>query len=168
MADRIVVLNAGRIEQVGSPLELYARPANLFVARFLGAPPMNLLAGQVASIKGAAGIRLDCGAEIALPERVAELPAGLPVTLGIRPEHCEIHGSDLQARVLSTEILGSETIMHAEIDGGQGFTLAQRGIAGAAWGDRLGLRLPAAFIHVFDREGRVIAPAGDWREAYVR
>ena len=163
MADQIVVLNEGRVEQVGTPVELYARPANEFVARFLGAPPMNLLKGKLA----AGGITLDGGAFLPLPGRSFTLPAGSPVTVGIRPEHAEAGGTVLDVIVGTTEVLGSETVVHAEMPGGEGFTIAQRGISRAKSGDRIGIGMPEPFVHVFDEKGLTIGARDDWRTAYL-
>ncbi len=91
LADRIVVMNAGRIEQIGAPLELYERPANLFVAGFIGSPAMNFLKGQIAALKdGTATVSLGLGPriDVALAERS---DVGQTVTLGIRPEHISAH-----------------------------------------------------------------------------
>ncbi|AGT09892.1 ABC transporter ATP-binding protein [Paracoccus aminophilus] len=96
LADRIVVLNAGRIEQVGAPMELYNRPANRFVAGFIGSPKMNFL--PVATLGGSA------------PATASEL--------GIRPEHLAITESGIPARVTHVERLGHETIVYAETSGG--------------------------------------------------
>src|SRR5690606_16877721 len=93
MADKIVVLNAGRIEQVGSPLELYRSPRNLFVAGFIGSPKMNFITGEAAARHGAA-------------------------TLGIRPEHITLSTTDGQWRgtVGVAEHLGSDTFLHVHTD----------------------------------------------------
>ena len=122
MADQIVVLREGVVEQAGSPVELYARPANRFVAGFLGAPQMNFIQGRIERRNGAFGLALDGGVTVALPGRDARLPDGAPVTVGIRPEHAEVGSGPLEIRVEATEILGSETIIHARLQSGQGFT----------------------------------------------
>ena len=167
MADQIVVLNEGRIEQVGPPIELYARPANLFVARFLGAPPMNLLTGRIARIGGLMGITLEDGTHIPLPGRQVDLPDGAPVTFGVRPEHCEIGQGSLEITVGDTEILGSETIIHAETATGNGFTVALRGISRAASGSRIPIVIREPFVHLFNEAGVTIGSDGDWRDAYL-
>lgn len=167
MADQIVVLNEGRIEQVGPPIELYARPANLFVARFLGAPPMNLLTGRIARIGGLMGITLEDGTHIPLPGRQVDLPDGAPVTFGVRPEHCEIGEGSLEITVGDTEILGSETIIHAETATGNGFTVALRGISRAASGARIPIVIREPFVHLFNEAGVTIGSNGDWRDAYL-
>jgi multiple sugar transport system ATP-binding protein len=162
MADRIVVLQEGRIEQAGTPIELYARPKNLFVARFLGAPPMNLLKGTVRD----GGVALDGGGALPLPGR--GLPAdGTPVSVGIRPEHAEPGTGPIEVTVGTVEMLGSETILHGETALGSPFTLARRGISRARAGDRVPVAFPEAFVHLFDAEGAAIAPRADWREAYL-
>jgi multiple sugar transport system ATP-binding protein len=167
MADQIVVLNEGRIEQVGPPIELYARPANLFVARFLGAPPMNLLTGRIARIGGLVGITLEDGTHIPLPGRQVDLPDGAPVTFGVRPEHCEIGEGSLEITVGDTEILGSETIIHAETATGNGFTVALRGISRATSGSRIPIVIREPFVHLFNEAGVTIGSDGDWRDAYL-
>ena len=167
MADQIVVLNAGRVEQVGPPVELYARPANLFVARFLGAPPMNLLSGHTATQNGQRGILLDDGAFAPLPRE--GLPAdGAPVTLGIRPEHATITDGILPVTVTATEMLGSETVLHTTLTSGKPLTLTLRGISRAKPGDQMTIGLPPDFLHVFDARGHSIAASPDWRAAYLK
>ncbi|MDW6025795.1 sn-glycerol-3-phosphate ABC transporter ATP-binding protein UgpC [Mesorhizobium sp. BAC0120] len=168
MADQIVVLRDGKVEQVGSPIELYARPANQFVAGFLGAPQMNFLRGSMCRRNGSLGLALNDGVTIALPGRDAELADGAPLTVGIRPEHAEIGDGELKARVEATEILGSETIIHARLQSGEGFTLARRGISAATAGDEVMLALPAAFVHLFDEKGVTVGATADWRRDYVR
>ena len=168
MADQIVVLREGVVEQAGSPVELYARPANRFVAGFLGAPQMNFIQGRIDRRNGAFGLALDGGVTVALPGRDARLPDGAPVTVGIRPEHAEVGSGPLEIRVEATEILGSETIIHARLQSGQGFTLARRGISGARTGDQLPLSLPSAFIHLFDERGIAVGATPDWRSDYIR
>ena len=167
MADKIVVLRDGNVEQAGAPIELYARPANQFVAGFLGAPQMNMLKGLVRRNGNGIAIALDEGAVIALPSRELALAEGSPVTLGIRPEHATIGGDALTAKVEATEILGSETILHARLPSGQPFSLSQRGISGARPGDQLPLGLPEAFVHIFDADGVTVGAGADWEKDYV-
>jgi multiple sugar transport system ATP-binding protein len=117
---------------------------------------------------GALELALDDGVTVALPGRDAELADGAPVTVGIRPEHAEIGNGELKARVEATEILGSETIIHARLQSGEGFTLARRGISAAKAGDEVTLALPAAFVHLFDDKGKAVGATPDWRRDYVR
>lgn len=164
MADRIVVLKDGRIEQVGTPIELYACPSNRFVAGFLGSPPMNMLAGTVEGN----GVRLRSGSLVSLPERSIDLPAGAPVTVGIRPEHVEIKPGPMKASVTSTEMLGSETIVHTVLVGSEEpLTLALRGISWVQAGDTLEVAMPSPFVHLFDESGTTIGANEDWRRAYL-
>ena len=102
MADRIVVMHAGIVEQIGTPLELYDTPANLFVAGFIGSPSMNILAGRIA--EGA--FHAADGTRIPLPRRA---PEGAAVSLGIRPEHFRLDPAGLPAEIVTVEPTGSET-----------------------------------------------------------
>ena len=133
MADRIVVLNAGRVEQYGSPLELYERPANLFVAGFIGSPKMNFVTGPPAGQLGAA-------------------------TIGIRPEHLRIapEGEGWPGTVSVAEHLGSDTFLY--VDGGALGLLTVRGIGEIhlKGGDRVWLSPDPARLHRFDKDGMAI------------
>jgi multiple sugar transport system ATP-binding protein len=111
MADRIVVLNKGNIEQIGAPLELYDRPANRFVAGFIGSPAMNFIPGHIRD-----GVFVsDGGATLALPTDVPASFAG-PVLYGVRPEHLDLADEGLPATVKLVEPMGSET--HLTLDAG--------------------------------------------------
>lgn len=167
MADRIVVLRDGIVEQVGPPVELYARPANQFVATFLGAPQMNLIPGRIERRGDALGVLLDDGTHLSLPSRKARLDDGSPVTVGIRPEHLMIGPGSLAVAVEATEILGSETIVHTRLASGQSITLSQRGISGARIGDSIKLTLPDPFVHLFDSQGLAVCATTDWKKDYV-
>jgi multiple sugar transport system ATP-binding protein len=107
MADKIVVMNAGNIEQIGTPLELYDRPVNRFVASFIGSPSMNMVSGVVRR-DGGIWVETD-GARLAAPD-TPDLTEGRKVTFGIRPEHLELSETDgLPVRVSVVEPTGSET-----------------------------------------------------------
>jgi multiple sugar transport system ATP-binding protein len=168
MADQIVVLRDGNVEQVGSPIELYARPVNQFVAGFLGAPQMNFVPGKIYRNGSGLGLALGGGVTVPLPGREVALADGAPVTVGIRPEHADIGEAPLGAKVEATEILGSETIIHARLRSGEAFTLARRGISAARSGDDIAVALPSPFIHIFDDKGTTVGAAPDWRRDYVR
>ena len=132
MADKIVVLNAGHIEQYGSPLELYERPANLFVAGFIGSPKMNFVSGEAAGEPGVA-------------------------TLGVRPEHLKIgkEGEGWPGTVSVAEHLGSDTFLY--VDAGQArncLTARCIGEFGLKAGDRVWLSPDPARLHRFDKDGR--------------
>ena len=117
LADRIVVFNQGRIEQIGAPVEIYDAPANLFVAGFIGAPAMNLIPAAVELQVGfGAGVRLG---PVLLPLPVGrEVPPG-PVTFGVRPEHLSVASgaeADFRGRVEIVEKLGAESLVHLQTD----------------------------------------------------
>ena len=153
LADRIVVLRGGRIEQVGTPLDLYNSPANLFVASFIGSPKMNALPARL--------LRPGPRGALALGERevVLDLPAGRApgeaVTLGIRPEHLDVvtQDADLTAQVDLLEQLGSETYLYATAPGLPQLCLRHEGQLRLARGESVGLRAQRANIHLFDSDG---------------
>jgi multiple sugar transport system ATP-binding protein len=161
MADRIVVMNAGRIEQIGRPLDLYDRPANLFVASFLGSPSMNFAEGVL--IGGAAGLALKLvdGSEVTLQQTSvpASVQPGAKVTLGVRPEHVEIpaEAAGVSMEVEVVEPTGAETHLYGKI-GGSTWCVTTRQRSSIEPGQRVALRLPAEHIHLFDTEsGRRLA-----------
>ena len=127
MADKIVVLNAGRIEQVGAPLELYNTPRNVFVAGFIGSPKMNLIEGAEAAKHGAH-------------------------TIGIRPEHITVGDGPWEGLVGLSEHLGSDSFLKVEVDGIGTLTVRAPGEVHARHGDRIRLA-PAGKIHRFDANG---------------
>ncbi|HEV7912547.1 MAG TPA: sn-glycerol-3-phosphate ABC transporter ATP-binding protein UgpC, partial [Albitalea sp.] len=122
LADRIVVLNAGRIEQVGTPLALYHRPANRFVAGFIGSPKMNFIDGQLAA-NGAGGalVKLGEGSTVAVAANAAALRVGAPVIVGVRPEHAiaraQAGDGSVPAPVQLAEHLGDTTYLHLLLGG---------------------------------------------------
>ena len=91
MADKIVVMNSGNVEQIGAPLDLYDHPANLFVAGFIGSPAMNFVKGRIAG----GAFRADGGADLPLPGGQANGSEGRPVLYGMRPEHFQLRGDGL-------------------------------------------------------------------------
>jgi multiple sugar transport system ATP-binding protein len=133
MADKIVVLNAGNIEQVGSPLDLYRKPRNLFVAGFIGSPRMNFVAGAAAA------------------------PYGAP-TVGIRPEHIVVSPTEgeWQGRVGVTEHLGADTFLHVHVDGVGTLNVRAGGDVAFGHGDIVRLTPDAAKLHRFDAQGNAI------------
>ncbi|MFX1764480.1 sn-glycerol-3-phosphate ABC transporter ATP-binding protein UgpC [Paraburkholderia sp. A1RI-2L] len=153
MADRIVVMNAGRIEQIGKPLDLYDKPGNLFVASFLGSPSMNFAAGSVMSDARGTALVLEDGVRIALVEGSAgtSMQAGARVTLGIRPEHIETQGGDVPFNVEVIEPTGAETHLYGKI-GGTTWCVTTRARPGIEPGQRMTLGLPLAHLHLFDTE----------------
>jgi ABC-type sugar transport system ATPase subunit len=153
LADRIVVLRAGRIEQVGAPLELYNRPDNLFVAGFIGSPRMNLIGGSV----GPDGRSLVLPNGPAIPLPGPTLSPGSTLTLGVRPEHVAIAapgGGDLSATVDLVEQLGGETLIYATVPGLSPLTVRETGQARRARGDAIGLAFDRAHLHLFGPDER--------------
>ncbi len=157
MADKIVVLSAGKIEQVGSPLELYHRPNNLFVAGFIGSPKMNFLKVQVSSAEGAAVVRLP-GAEISIPTHGASVAAG-EMTFGLRPEHIDATGKGdvaIEATVKLAEYLGSETLFFVTLADGSELSVKADGLASEKPGQTLRLGINAKACHLFDKDGKAV------------
>ena len=164
LADRIVVMRAGNVEQVGTPDELYSRPANRFVAGFLGAPQMNFIDGQVVGdSKAAPQFQLGDGERIMLPPAAAAL-AGQDVTLGIRPEHWRAedgsHGG-LTRRARFIERLGGSANIHLDgvTEGGEALVWHRAEPAAIREGESVTLVPDPAHLHLFDRKGDAIALA---------
>ena len=155
MADRIVVLRDGHIEQAGTPIDLYTAPANQFVAGFLGAPQMNFLAAEIAdgtSVRlKANGARLDVGARAGLAA------PGTAVTVGIRPEHLELGKANcIAAEVMHTEVLGAESIVHARLNAETPLLVSLRGISDLRTGGAIEVGFDPRAAHLFDADGRVM------------
>ncbi len=115
MADKIVVMNSGRVEQIGSPLDLYDQPANLFVAGFIGSPAMNFLPGKLVTKWGGRGVQIapDC----VLPAPANSESDGSDVVIGVRPEHFDIGASGVKAQVIVVEPTGADTQVYCRIAG---------------------------------------------------
>jgi multiple sugar transport system ATP-binding protein len=155
MAHRIVVLNAGRIEQFGTPMELYHHPATRFVATFIGQPNMNLLPATVLGRDGAGlAVELDGGARMVLPVEGAAAP-GARVEVGLRPENLTL-GGDLAIKVRVLERLGGVSITHGLLPTGQRLCAALPGDAPLREGEELRLGIAPADVHVFDASGAVM------------
>jgi ABC-type sugar transport system ATPase subunit len=156
LADRIVVLRGGRVEQVGTPLDLYNRPDNLFVAGFIGSPRMNLLPVHVVS-PGLARI-----GEAGQPIQVATgaLAAGASATLGARPEHIALAEelADLALTIDLVEQLGGDTYLYGSAPGLPQITVRQNGQTRRARGERLAVRFEPDQLHLFDADGRAVRP----------
>jgi lactose/L-arabinose transport system ATP-binding protein len=149
LADKIVVLRDGRIEQTGTPLELYDNPDNLFVAGFIGSPKMNFLQGTAE----AGGIRLADFPVQVIPSPVA-LADGTAVTVGIRPEHFGSHGSaSLDVGVEIIEHLGGETYAYARGGSGELITIATDNDRNLKTGDRYQARFDPQALLLFDAQG---------------
>ena len=150
LADKIVVMRAGEVEQVGSPLKLYDDPDNLFVAGFIGSPKMNFLAGLVE----AGGIRLPDHGNQLIPV-ATRAPVGTRLTVGIRPEHFRRDGSAaLQLNVEMVEHLGAETYAYARYGTGELLTLATQNDREVAGGQAITAHFDPARALLFDGDGR--------------
>ncbi len=153
LADRIVVMRDGRIEQLGTPMEIYHDPVNQFVATFFGSPAMNLIAGDVRRKEGGPAFVFD-GWHVPL-EGMGEVPDG-PATLGVRPEAVRVEGvkGGIKARVSLVEPLGKETLVYLDY-GAERLLIA---VAGASFkaeeGDSLEFDLHSGRLYLFDGEGR--------------
>jgi ABC-type sugar transport system ATPase subunit len=152
LADKIVVMNKGRVEQAGKPLELYYKPANLFVAGFIGSPAMNFLS---ATVKGG-GLALADGQELKV-----KLPAlckpGDKVTLGCRPEHMTLGGTGtfaLNGTIDIIERLGESGFAHVRMPSGQTVIAEVRGDPGTSSGQAATLTFDADHLHLFNAEGQ--------------
>ncbi|VVO24256.1 ABC transporter ATP-binding protein [Pseudomonas fluorescens] len=158
LADKIVVLNGGRVEQVGSPRELYERPASRFVAGFLGSPRMNFLAARLHAPGENSLVDTPVLGMTSLPFDSSNLAADTLLSLGIRPEHLSLKVAKGTAGVVvsGVEYLGSETYVHLET--GQDEPLICRCNVNAGWqvGDRVELQLDIANLHVFDADGTAL------------
>jgi len=151
LADRVVVLNGGRIEQQGSPIELYRNPANLFVAGFIGSPAMNLVDAEVVAGGEGPAARIDGGETLRLDPALALAP-GQRVVLGLRPEHLDAaEGDALHGTVELVEPTGAQTHVTFGFAGRRAVAVLDGSYAGAP-GDRLTARIAPHLIHVFDRE----------------
>jgi multiple sugar transport system ATP-binding protein len=150
MADKIVVMRDGRVEQIGAPLDLYDRPANLFVASFLGSPGMNFVSGKIASGDGAI-FETDGGGAIELGQSYPAL-AGKTVTLGIRPEHIEVRSNSdktLSATVSVIEPTGAETMLVLK-HGQEELMVSMKQRPAFKPGETLALMPDRNAIHLFD------------------
>jgi multiple sugar transport system ATP-binding protein len=155
MADRIVVMRAGFIEQIGTPLELYDCPANVFVATFIGSPAMNLLAADLKRAETGGELRLASGQSLKMPSglKPPDSEAVRPIHLGIRPEHVDLAQDGVPATIVVIEPTGSETqvlVRIAESDETVMICLRERLPLVPGESVRLRLRLDKA--HLFDRE----------------
>ena len=160
MADRIVVLRAGSVEQIGTPLDLYNRPDNRFVAGFIGSPQMNFLSGRIATIRDeGARIALDAAphaaSDAALPVRVSTATVEQRVLLGIRPEHVTIGAAQagslhVTATIDRVEQLGAASFLYCTLSSGERLTVHASGQVGYTGGEQMTVNLPVSDTHLFD------------------
>ncbi len=165
MADRIVVLNGGSIAQVGSPLQLYHKPDNLFVAGFIGNPKMNLL--PVTCVEASdTGVTIAYeGKQLTVPVARGQVRAGDTLTLGIRPEHLSLGTGDMTITTVPTVIerLGINTISYSTLSSGQQWCALLPGSAPVAVEQPVSVAINGADCHLFDGEGNALERRIDWK-----
>ena len=155
LADKIVVLQNGRLEQVGSPLQLYHHPANLFVASFIGSPRMNLLPGHVAGVdRTGMAVDFPTGGRVVVSAEGGAVRVGDAVTLGVRPEAL-VPSSDgaLSGKVYLVERLGSLTLLHVNLSSGEQVVVQTEGSDPTQIHQAVRLTVDPAACHVFDAAG---------------
>ncbi len=147
LAQRMIVMNAGRMEQIGTPEEVYGKPASSFVASFIGSPPMNLLTGQADGTRFAAGSGADA---VTLPLPAAAPRAGA-LLLGVRPEHVEVTDDGLWPLQVDTiEMLGAERLVHGRLGGGLFTVRVDATLTPPRIGQVVRLRASPSHLHWFD------------------
>ena len=163
MADRIAVMRDGRIEQVDTPHNVFQRPANLFVAGFIGTPQMNLLEAVLVGTQGqgVADFSIDGGQsmKITVDPRISELPPGTKVTLGIRPRNLEFSDTPAEdgfaSRIDIVEPMGAETLAHLS-DGHHAMRLVTDWRVPLTEGDKINIRIPPGTAHIFTEDEQVL------------
>ncbi|WP_163577355.1 ABC transporter ATP-binding protein [Halomonas faecis] len=169
LADKIVVLNAGEVEQVGSPQELYQRPATRFVAGFIGSPTMNFMPAELLG-SDAEGCRVSAPGlgELALPQEANGQGAGDKLSLGVRPEHLRLAEAegDNRFEIVNVEYLGNEVYVYLEPKAGDTL-LIHRSEAPSHWsiGQRVALVPDLEHVHLFDAHDRALGIAKRSRAA---
>jgi lactose/L-arabinose transport system ATP-binding protein len=139
LADKIVILRDGRVEQAGKPLDLYEDPDNKFVAGFIGSPSMNFLYGDAPAIE-----------KLILPKIADKYPDKHDLIVGVRPEHIEIDRAGRGLRVELTEHLGGVTYIYAVSPEGKKLVMQEKGTSSIVDGDEIGLSVPTENIYLFD------------------
>ena len=148
MADKIVVMRDGRVEQIGSPLDLYDRPQNVFVAGFIGSPSMNFVHGRMGTEGGHRVFVSESGLRLPVPDSAAR--DGQEVTYGIRPEHIRIGAGGIPMNVVVVEPTGSETQIFARAGTDLIDAVVKERIT-ARSGEEIGFVIDSANVHLFDR-----------------
>jgi multiple sugar transport system ATP-binding protein len=153
LADRIVILNDCRIEQVGTPMEVYTRPATRFVAAFVGSPAMNILPVTISGSGDRRSARLADGAVVALPGAPRD---GAWTELGVRPEALTISddGGETTGTATVVERLGERTLVHVRLKDGTQVTAQDRGISTVEPGETVRLKFDVAALHLFGEDGQ--------------
>ena len=160
LADRIVVMQDRKVQQVGTPMEIYARPANVFVAGFVGSPPMNILKAEVTAEGGFAVAGFGGGTKLRTGVTMAGLPASEHWRVGLRPENVKVSGAAdaVAATVEFVERLGERTLVYARLGDGTAVTAEDGGLSRVRMGDAVGLAMDGAAAHLFDAAGHGYHP----------
>ena len=159
LADKIVVLRDGKVEQVGSPMDLYHKPVNKFVAGFIGSPKMNFLPCEVHSWReDALTIKLDSGQKLTLPIRMNTVPKGELLTIGIRPEHLSTESDiiEMSFKCQVVERLGGMTYVFGQCGGVEDFKYLHHGDTQVQPGEVISLFASSMNLHIFESNGDVI------------
>jgi len=158
MADTIVVLNSGRIEQVGAPLELYNKPRNRFVAGFIGSPRMNFINSRFVTTGDETAIEIN-GRIVPLQRKITAAGPGDPVTFGARPEHLSVKAGGVAlgpAHVDLVEHLGGQTILYVSMKDGQALAVVLDDQQPVRFGDTVNIHIDPARCHLFAADGAVL------------
>ena len=163
LADRIVVINDRRIQQVGAPMEIYSRPANEFVARFVGSPAMTLAPAQLTSEGEFARLTLGDGSVVETRVPRAGLPAGGDLRIGLRPEAVRVarRNATTKAKVDLVERLGERTLVYARLADGLPITAEDDAYSRVKLGDDIGLAIDGTAAHVFGPDGAAFHRAAE-------
>ncbi|WP_119395224.1 ABC transporter ATP-binding protein [Salinibius halmophilus] len=174
LAEKIVVLRDGRIEQVGSPLTLYNQPANTFVAGFIGSPKMNLLQATVVEPGGTwTKVKLDQGQEVAIAVDGSRLTTGDAVQVGIRPEHlvfgeADLFNGDQPSEVHVVEQLGNESLLYlANPQEPMPVVLRCEGQTGYKMGSMVKVQIPGHRAHLFDSDGNALPRSSEAEQSSI-
>ena len=160
MADKIVVLRDGYVEQVGGPLDLYHNPANIFVAGFIGSPSMNFMESKISGVSDK-NIQFELGSSQKMQFQCSpgeEIKTGDPIKVGVRPEHLELTengDTKLQGKVFAVERLGGETYLYVNTDRNEELTVHAAGDKVVGVGDLVSIGFSAKNCHLFNRRGQV-------------
>src|SRR5262245_28039199 len=163
LADRLIVMNAGVADQIGTPMDVYERPASVFVAGFIGSPSMNFLAGKVAADAQSIDLAGTGAARVTLPlARPTSAKPGAPVALGVRPEHLQpASDGPLAFEIELAEPLGADTLLHGRFgEARELVTVRQAGHVIARPGEKRQFKAEPGHLHLFDSQsGRRLADA---------
>ena len=164
LADRIVVLSNGYIEQVGAPIELYKRPANLFVARFIGSPAMNIVPGTISKAGKQTTVELVSGGKVTVPITTDVERNGQSVHVGFRPEDMEVANAKsklIEGEISLVESLGEVTNVYVDVEGAEEPVVAKLlEITDLKRGQMVKLKASAEKMHLFDSDGNTLWKAG--------